>query len=104
MNDINKPFNYVGEQQRTIPIAKTFMSGVFMWMFLAMGITAATAWLFATTPSLISLLYNPETDEFYGDIGIEARDQDKKWLPIIKDLSLNIPDKSFIYLTPDAGC
>ncbi len=54
--------------------------------------------------NLLQLLYNPETDEFYGDVGVEARDQEKKWLPIVKDLSINIPDKSFIYLTPDAGC
>jgi len=54
--------------------------------------------------NLLHLLYNPESNEFYEDIGVEARDQDKNWLPIVKDLSINIPDKSFIYLTPDAGC
>ncbi len=37
-------------------MAKTYLSGVFMWMFLALGITAATAWLFATTPSLMGML------------------------------------------------
>jgi len=61
MNNINKSFNYVEQQQQTVSVAKTFLSGVFMWMFLALGITAATAWLFATTPSLISMLYNSET-------------------------------------------
>lgn len=61
MNKINKSFNYVENQQQTIPVAKTFLSGVFMWMFLAMGLTAATAYLFATTESLISMLFNPET-------------------------------------------
>ena len=63
MNNLNKPFNYTqqGEQTQTITVAKTYLSGVFMWMFLALGITAATAYLFATTESLISLLYNPET-------------------------------------------
>jgi len=61
MNNINKSFNYVEQQQQTVAVAKTFLSGVFMWMFLALGITAATAWLFATTPSLISMLYNSET-------------------------------------------
>ena len=32
-----------------------------MWMFLALGITAGTAYAFASTPSLISLLINTET-------------------------------------------
>ena len=54
--------------------------------------------------NLLQLIYNPETDEFYSDIGVEARDKDKNWIPIVKDLSANIPDNSFIYLTPDAGC
>jgi uncharacterized protein len=61
MNNLNRPLNYVEEQQQTIPLAKTFLSGVFMWMFLAMGITAATAYLFASTESLVSLMYNSET-------------------------------------------
>ena len=63
MNNLNRPVNYTqqGQQTQTIAVAKTYLSGVFMWMFLALGITAATAYLFATTESLISLLYNPET-------------------------------------------
>ena len=60
MNNVNRPYNYVQEQTGTMPVAKTFLSGVFMWMFLAMSLTAATAWLFASTPSLISLLINAE--------------------------------------------
>lgn len=32
-----------------------------MWMFIAMGITAATAYVVATTPSLITMLINPES-------------------------------------------
>ncbi len=38
-------------------LAKTFMTSVFSWMFLALGITAITAYLFASSPSLIALLY-----------------------------------------------
>jgi len=60
MNDLNKPFNYTEQQDRTIPVAKTFLSGVFMWMFLALGITASVAYLFATTPALMSILYTDE--------------------------------------------
>ena len=63
MNNLNRPLNYAqqGQQTQTIAVAKTFLSGVFMWMFLALGLTATTAYLFATTESLMSLLYNTET-------------------------------------------
>lgn len=54
--------------------------------------------------NLMHLLYNPETEEFYSDVGTEARDANGNWLPIARDPSMNVPDKSFIYLTPDAGC
>jgi FtsH-binding integral membrane protein len=60
MNTFNKHSNIL-EREGTYPLVKTFMSGVFMWMFLALAITAATAWIFATSPNLLSLIYNPET-------------------------------------------
>lgn len=41
--------------------AKTFMANVFLWMTGAMVITALTAYWFASTPSLITSLINPET-------------------------------------------
>lgn len=61
MESTNKPFNFIQEQQQTVSVARTYLSGVFMWMFLALGITAATAYLFSVTPSLMTLLINPET-------------------------------------------
>lgn len=39
---------------RAVP--KKFMANVFMWMFAALAISAVFAYLFATTPSLLSLL------------------------------------------------
>jgi FtsH-binding integral membrane protein len=54
-NSMNKQFDYTTPPQTT-SMSTTFLSGVFMWMFLALGITAATAWLFASTPSLMSML------------------------------------------------
>ena len=54
--------------------------------------------------NLMHLLYNPETEEFYSDVGTEARDANGKFLKIANDPSIKVPDKSFIYLTPDAGC
>ncbi len=49
--------NFVGNKPTALPIAKTFLSGVFGWMFLALGITAITSWLFASSPQLLSLMY-----------------------------------------------
>lgn len=45
-------------QSQSQSLAKTFMTTVFSWMFLALGITATTAYLFASSPSLLSILYN----------------------------------------------
>lgn len=59
MERLNNP-GITGKQE-TLTVAKTFLSGVFMWMFLALGLTAGTAYMFASTPSLISMLINPET-------------------------------------------
>ncbi len=42
-------------------LAKTFMANVFLWMTLAMAVTAVTAFWFAATPSLIGSLVNFET-------------------------------------------
>ena len=61
MNNLNRPLDISQQQSQTIPVAKTFLSGVFMWMFLALGLTASTAYLFATTESLMMMLINPET-------------------------------------------
>jgi FtsH-binding integral membrane protein len=58
MANIKNQSGYVDEQFKTQAVSKTFLSGVFMWMFLALGLTAATAYVVATTESLISLLIN----------------------------------------------
>ncbi|MDD2964457.1 MAG: Bax inhibitor-1/YccA family protein [Bacteroidales bacterium] len=41
-------------------VTRTFMSGVFSWMAIALAISAFTAYLFASTPSLIGLLVGPQ--------------------------------------------
>ncbi len=43
-------------QGMTQAMTKSFVSTVFLWMFAALGITAATAFLFGTNESLMSLL------------------------------------------------
>ena len=60
MNAFNRNLGFA-QQETTMPLAKTYLAGVFMWMFLAMAITAATAWLFASSPNLMMMLINPET-------------------------------------------
>jgi FtsH-binding integral membrane protein len=60
MNTFNRNLGYT-QEGTTMPLAKTYLAGVFMWMFLAMAITAATAWLFASSPNLMMMLINPET-------------------------------------------
>jgi len=58
---MNKPQNQFEQTFSTNTqaqsLAKTFMTSVFSWMFLALGITAITTYLFASSPSLISILY-----------------------------------------------
>lgn len=60
MNTFNKNLEFT-QQETTMPLAQTYLAGVFMWMFLAMAITAATSWLFASSPDLMKMLINPET-------------------------------------------
>ena len=60
MNISNRNLGFT-QQETTMPLARTYLAGVFMWMFLAMALTAATAWLFASSPNLMMMLINPET-------------------------------------------
>jgi FtsH-binding integral membrane protein len=61
MNLQNNQYGNVNQHADALPVSRTFVSGVFMWMFVALGITALTAWWFASTPALLQLLINPET-------------------------------------------
>ena len=42
-------------------MAKTFLANVFSWMFLALAITALTAYLFAGNESFMQFMFNPQT-------------------------------------------
>lgn len=59
MNQSNQ-IDFSGRGQ-AVAVTQTFLSGVFMWMGIALAITAVTSWLFAGNAQLMSLLYNPET-------------------------------------------
>ncbi len=56
MQNLN-PQNWA-QQATSGSLAKTFMSRVFLWMTIAMAITAYTSYVFASNASLISLLVN----------------------------------------------
>ena len=58
-NELEKDFRL--NKTTAVPVATTFLSGVFGWMFLALSITAVTSWLFAGSQQLMSLLINPQT-------------------------------------------
>ncbi len=42
-------------------VAQSFMTNVFSWMFLALAVTAVTAYFFASNENLIGSLFNMET-------------------------------------------
>lgn len=45
----------------TRDLSRTFMARVFSWMFVALAVSAATAFLFATNRELLSVLFSAET-------------------------------------------
>jgi FtsH-binding integral membrane protein len=58
--------NLVGNKPAAVPVAKTYLAGVFGWMFLALGITAITSWLFASSPQLLSSMYTKTGMTIFG--------------------------------------
>jgi FtsH-binding integral membrane protein len=57
-NQQNNNFQTTNYTEESGIASKTFISGVFMWMFMALSVTGITAYFFASNPSLISLLIN----------------------------------------------
>jgi len=43
--------------------SRKFIAGVFSWMFVALGISSIAAYLFANTPALLQLLFDPATGQ-----------------------------------------
>jgi uncharacterized protein len=62
------------DQYNTLPtyttqdesMVRTFMTGVFSWMFIALALTAATAYYVAMTPSFLRLLVTPTGLSVFG--------------------------------------
>jgi FtsH-binding integral membrane protein len=51
-----RPFNVSPSKSEGFALTRTFISGVFLWMFLALAVTAVTALYFASHLSLLSYL------------------------------------------------
>lgn len=75
MNNYNQHeftnYTVVGSTQRTAgAVSKKFMAGVFTWMFVALGLSALFALLFATNASLLQYLFSvTETGLKLGPLG-----------------------------------
>ena len=58
----NSNYNTLSEPRPVeVSVARTFMTNVFMWMFMALGVTALTSYYFASDPALMQLLRNSAT-------------------------------------------
>ena len=67
MENSNWNFNQIQQPQATDqPVAKTFISSVFSWMGIALGISAVTAYVFGTDLSYLSYLMNTQTGGLTG--------------------------------------
>lgn len=67
MYNIEENKNYQFDNTFEIASAvKTFMTGVFTWMFLALSVSAITAYIFGTSQELFSMLVNTETGGMSG--------------------------------------
>ena len=65
----NRNSNYVYEnviQINEADSSKKFIANVFAWMFVALGISAFCAYIFATDSTLLSMLYDLETGRSTG--------------------------------------
>jgi len=52
---------------------------------------------------LLQLIWNPQTGEFYVDVGIEARDINSEWIPLMSDPLRLLPEGSTVLINPKAG-
>ncbi len=54
-------FNSINQLEGTADTTRKFMANVFMWMFVALAISAAAAYIFSHDLSLFQLLHDPAT-------------------------------------------
>jgi len=69
MDQNQRGFNIIEQEYQStqaLPVTRTFMANVFIWMTMALAITALTAYWFASDMSLIGSLFNPKTGGMSG--------------------------------------
>ncbi len=54
--------------------------------------------------SILHLLWNPQQNALYPNMGLEARGPQMNWLPLKENLEQVLPPDSSITITIDAGC
>ena len=67
--DQNRGFNIINQeyqQSQALPVVRTFIANVFLWMTFALAITAVTAYVFASSPALIGSLINVTDGRYAG--------------------------------------
>jgi len=52
---------------------------------------------------LLQLIWNPETGDFYVDVGIEARDINSEWIPLMSEPLRLLHEGSTVLINPKAG-
>ncbi|MCX6247052.1 MAG: Bax inhibitor-1/YccA family protein [Bacteroidetes bacterium] len=69
MDSQHRGFNIIEQEYnktQALPVAKTYMANVFLWMTLALAVTAVTAYWFASTPELMGSLMNVTNGRYTG--------------------------------------
>jgi hypothetical protein len=64
MDQNHRGFNIIEQEYKstqTLPVTRTFMANVFLWMTLALAVTAVTAYWFASSKELMESLRNLQT-------------------------------------------
>jgi uncharacterized protein len=69
MDQNQRGFNIIEQEYKStqaLPVARTFLANVFLWMTMALAVTALTAYWFASDMNLIGSLFNPKTGGMSG--------------------------------------
>ena len=54
--------------------------------------------------TILHMIWNPQDDSLYPNIGLEARGPDGEWIPLKANLYVPLPQGASIRVTVDAGC
>jgi hypothetical protein len=103
---INTPKTYLVHDRSNIIELIALLDQDFQNVSIPTEITKNPIFLYKEVTFLLQLLWNPELERFYNDVGVEARTSfpESKAIPIDTNWRMNIPDGSWIILTPDATC